>query len=61
MRSTRNKLKALKMKLWPVLAAGTLLQATGCQFDAQAAAFDLLTSVSNSLVQTFLFNSFNLI
>ena len=52
---------ALTRKLAPVLAAGMLLQAGGCEFNTSELAAGLVTSIANSVLTNLVFGVFNLI
>ena len=44
----------------PVLGAGMLLQAGGCNLDINTLAAGLVTSIANNLITNLVFGAFNL-
>lgn len=51
---------SISRKLAPLLSAGVLLQATGCQLDATSIAGGLGTLIANNLISGLVFGVFNL-
>lgn len=51
---------AIMRRLAPLLGAGVLLQATGCEFNGSAIASGVLTSIANSFITSIVFGLFNI-
>lgn len=53
------RLHSIMRRLGPLLGAGILLQASGCQFNPSELAAGLTTTVLNNLIASFVFGVFN--
>ncbi|MEK6797961.1 MAG: hypothetical protein AABZ12_03260 [Planctomycetota bacterium] len=51
----------LSRRLAGLLAAGTLLQAGSCAFDTRELGAQLVTSVVNNFIASYVFGAFNLV
>ena len=54
-----RKLIRFARHVMPVLAAGTLLQSSGCSLDVSSLAAGLTTSIANSFITNLIFGLFN--
>ncbi len=55
-----NKVRSGFRKVAPLLSAGVLFQAAGCNFDSATLVNGLVSSVLNSIVTDLVFGVFNL-
>ena len=55
-----NRLHSVFRRMAPILGAGMLLQASGCQINGQSLAAGLTNTILSNLVTTWVFRAFNL-
>lgn len=55
-----TRINAIVRRLFPVLSAGCLFQANGCNVDVNSIASGVLTAIVNDLIASVVYGAFNL-
>lgn len=57
----KKRWNSFTRKMAPVLAAGMLLQAAGCEFNTDELVGGLFTTIATTLLSSFVFGAFGLV